>query len=110
MNNDNISSISKFFKRGKEEYNEKIFYDKNFNPKNNEIQDDLINEDEFDSVKEEVKNMLRKVFEFKSKGFKNFSERKYTEAIDDYIIVILFFILFFRLWKQLKLHPKVKLF
>jgi len=84
MNNENLSSISKYFKRGSIKYNENIFYDRNFNPENNQI--NIINDniDEIKEINKEIKEMLDKVMDFKSKAYLSFKANKINEALKDY--------------------------
>jgi hypothetical protein len=84
MNNENLSSISKYLKRVSVKYNENIFYDKNFNPENNQI--NIINEniEDLKDINKEIKEMLDKVMEYKAKAYLNFKANKINEAMRDY--------------------------
>ncbi len=83
INNENLSSISKYFKRSAK-YNENIFYDKNFNPENNSINILSDNIYEVKEIKKEIKEMLEKVMEFKTKAYLHFKANKINDALRDY--------------------------
>lgn len=84
INNENLSSISKYLKRGSVKYNENIFYDKNFNPENNQI--NIINDniDDLKEINKEIKEMLDKVMILKAKAYLSFKSNKINEAMKDY--------------------------
>lgn len=79
-----MSSISKYFRRGSAKYNENIFYDKNFNPENNSISNLNNNIDDIKEINQEIKQMLEKVMEFKTKAYLYFKSNKINEALRDY--------------------------
>lgn len=107
INNENLSSISKYFNRGSVKYNENIFYDKNFNPENNKIFVTNDNQDNLLDLKNEIRAMLENIIKFKSKAYSNFKADNINDAMSDYLKVKFFLIILnsysFFLLIQLKL-------
>lgn len=90
MHNENLSSISKYFKRGSAKYNENIFYDKNFNPENNQINVIAENVEDVKEINKEIKDMLDKVMDYKAKAYLSFKANRINEAMKDYLNVKIF--------------------
>lgn len=84
VNNENLSSISKYFKRGGAKYNENIFYDKNFNPQNNQINVVTDNPEDLREINMEIKDMLDKVMDYKARAYLSFKANKINDAMKDY--------------------------
>jgi hypothetical protein len=93
VNNDNLSSISKYFKKNSYIKNENI---------NNEITENIITEntnneynfidkenklEEVKLINEEIKQMLEQVIEFKTNAYNKLKSNKIGEALKDYFSV-----------------------
>lgn len=99
-NNDNLSSISKYFKKGVINNNNYSFSFNNFDEsKNNENEgnykdfnanDDNNNEEENKLINCEIKLMLDEVVKYKTKAYNKFKMNRIEEAMREYVNVKFF--------------------
>jgi acyl-CoA-binding protein len=105
-NNDNLSSISKYFKKGSNNKNEKITTGRIENyfaiqPNQNQSQSQNIEEynqeEDINIINEEIKKMLDEVVSFKTNAYNKLKANKIEDAKKDYfsVIFINYFILFY---------------